>query len=316
MPTRKSPRKGSLQFWPRKRAEKFLPSVNWDAVSSKNVNNKKILKGFICYKAGMVSAAVKDSTPNSMTKDKKIIIPATILECPPIKILSARFYKNGKAATEVLGESLEKELKKKIKIPKKSKKFDDVKKENFDDLRVLVYSVVKKSKIKKTPDIAEIGLSGSYEEKINFVKENLGKEISALTFFEKGDLVDVRGLTKGKGLQGPVKRFGITLKAHKSEKGVRRPGSLGPWHPARVTFRVPMAGQVGLFTRIVYNNKIIDTGKEGKFKNLKNYGDVNSEYILVKGSVQGPAKRQLLITQSMRETKKQKKKGYEFLEAR
>ena len=38
-----APRKGSLQFWPRKRANKFLPSVNWKAI-----NSDKKLKGFIC----------------------------------------------------------------------------------------------------------------------------------------------------------------------------------------------------------------------------------------------------------------------------
>ncbi|MCR4327212.1 MAG: 50S ribosomal protein L3 [Nanoarchaeota archaeon] len=312
MPTRKSPRKGSLQFWPRKRADKFLPSVNWDAIDS-----EKVLKGFICYKAGMVSAAVKDLTPHSMTKDKKITLPVTILECPPIKILSVRFYKNGKVGTEVMGENLEKELKKKLKLPKKTKKIDEIKKEDFDDLRVIVYSIVKKTGIKKSPDITELGLNGNYEEKINFVKENLGKEISALNHFQKGDLIDLRGLTKGKGLQGPTKRFGLTLRFHKSEKGVRGPGSLGPWHPARVTFRAPMAGQMGLHTRIVYNNKILDAGKgENKFKNLKNYGNVNSEYVVVGGSIQGPTKRQLLLTHALRETKKQKKKEYEFIELR
>ena len=89
MPTRKRPRKGSLQFWPRKRVNKFLPNVNWDAI-----NSGKNLKGFICYKAGMVSGYVKDNTEHSMTKDKKIIIPLTILECPPLKIFSVlkRFY--------------------------------------------------------------------------------------------------------------------------------------------------------------------------------------------------------------------------------
>lgn len=117
------------------------------------------------------------------------------------------------------------------------------------------------------------------------------------------------------GFSGPVKRFGIRLKFHKSEKGRRRPGSLGPWHPARVTFRVPMAGQLGMFTRAVYNNKIIDLGKsDDKFKNVKNYGDIKTDYIIVKGSIQGPAKRQLIITSALRETKKIKKINYELLE--
>ena len=47
------PRRGSLQFWPRKRAQKLIPSVNWKIVSSKN-SDKPIL-GFIGYKVGMAS---------------------------------------------------------------------------------------------------------------------------------------------------------------------------------------------------------------------------------------------------------------------
>jgi len=66
--------------------------------------------------------------------------------------------------------------------------------------------------------LVEIGLTGNLEGKLNFIKENLSKEISVLDFFENGQLVDFRGLTKGKGFQGPVKRFGIKLKFHKSEK--------------------------------------------------------------------------------------------------
>ncbi len=310
MPTRKSPRKGSLQFWPRKRVNKFLPRVNWDAIDS-----GKNLKGFICYKVGMKSAFVKDNTPNSMTKGKKIILPVTILECPPMKIFSIRFYKNGKVSKEILAENLEKELKKKVKIPKKKTevKFEG----DYDDIRVIVYSIVKKTGLKKSPDLIELGIVGDVETKVNFIKEKLGKEILISDIFDKGQLIDLRGLTKGKGLQGPVKRFGITLKSHKSEKGVRRPGSLGPWHPARVTFRAPQAGQLGMFTRITYNNVIIELGKsDNKFKNIKNYGEVKTDYVIIIGSIQGPAKRQLLITSPLRETKKQKKKTYELEELR
>lgn len=308
----KSPRKGSLQYWPRKRARKILPSVNWDAIT----DSESKLKGFICYKAGMASAFVKDDTPDSMTKGKKITVPVTIIECPPLRIFSVRFYKNGKVMKEILNENLDKELKRKVKVPKKKgMNIDEIK--DYDDVRVLCYSVVKKSGIKKTPDLSEIGIGGSLDEKINFIKENLGKEISVSNIFEKGKLVDFRGLTKGKGLQGPVKRFGITLKSHKSEKGVRRPGSLGPWHPARTTFYAPQAGQLGMFTRVSYNNKIIDMGKaDDKFKGIKNFGDIKTDYVIVTGSVQGPAKRQLLITAPLRETKKTKKKNYEVLELR
>jgi len=305
-----APRRGSLQYWPRKRARKFLPSVNWKAIK----NNSNKLEGFICYKAGMASAYVKDDTPDSMTKGKKIIVPVTIIECPTLKIFSVRFYKNGKVAKEVLAESLDKELKKIVKLPKIAKKADL--EGSYDDVRVLCYSVVKKTGIKKTPDLVEIAIGGNYEDKIKFIKENLNKEVSVSSIFEKGKLVDVRGLTKGKGLQGPVRRFGITLKSHKSEKG-RRTGPLGSFSPGRTTFNAPMAGQLGMFTRVSYNNMIIDLGKaENKFRGIKNFGDVKTDYLILTGSVQGTAKRQLLVTNPLRVTKKQSKKNYELLEIR
>ncbi len=308
------PRKGSLQVWPRKRVSKYLPSVNWSVIPSEN---SKGLKAFICYKAGMASAYVKDNTPNSMTKDKSITIPVTILECPPMKILSVRFYKHSKVAKDVLSENLDKELKRKIKVPKTNKiKLESVKTEDYDDVSVIVYSQVKKIGLKKTPDLTEVGVAGnSLEEKLAWIKGNINKELSVSDIFGPKKLVDLRGLTKGKGFQGPIKRFGAKLRFHKTEKGRRKIGSIGPWHPARVTFRVPMAGQMGLFTRIIYNNKIIAMNKanEKPLKGIKNYGDVNGDYILVYGSVQGPAKRQLLLTAPLRKTRKQEKKDYDLL---
>jgi large subunit ribosomal protein L3 len=316
MPSTKSPRKGSLQFWPRKRVNRFLPSVNWKAI-----NSGKSLKGFIGYKAGMASVEVKDLTLNSMTKDKKIIIPATIIECPSMKIFSIRFYKKGIVAKEILSENLDKELKRRIKLPKEHKSnLDSVKTGEYEDVSIIAYSQAKKTEIKKKPDMTEIGLNGSLEEKMNFIKTHLNKEISLSQIFSSGDVVDLRGLTKGKGFQGPVKRFGVHLRFHKSEKGVRKVGSIGPWHPARVTFRVPMAGQMGMFTRVHYNQKVISIGKAQdlgeKLKNLKNYGNLNTDYLIVAGSVQGVPKRPLMITSSLRTSKMQKKKNYEFIEVK
>jgi large subunit ribosomal protein L3 len=314
MPSTKSPRKGSLQFWPRKRVNKFLPSVNWEAI-----NSGKSLKGFIGYKAGMVSVEIKDLTLNSMTKDKRIIIPGTIIECPSMKIFSIRFYKGGRVFKDILAENLDKELKRRVKLPKEHKfKLDSIKNEKYDNISIIAYSQVKKTGIKKKPDMTEIGLNGGLEEKMSFIKEHLNKEISLSEIFSPGELVDLRGLTKGKGFQGPIKRFGAHLRFHKSEKGVRKIGSIGPWHPARVTFRVPMAGQMGMFTRVHYNQKIISLGKaselENELGNIKNYGKVNTDYLIISGSVQGVPKRPLLITATLRTSKMQKKKNYEFLE--
>jgi large subunit ribosomal protein L3 len=311
MPTRKSPRKGSLQYWPRKRASKILPSANWKAI-----NSDKKLKGFIGYKAGMVSLEIKDNTENSMTKGKNIIIPGTIVECPEMKIFSVRFYKNDLVAKDVLAEQLDKELKRAVKIPKQVKhKLDSVKTEEYDNVSIIAYSIVKKTGLKKKPDLAEIGLSGSYEDKIAWIKENIHKELNIADFFVNGELVDTRGLTTGRGFSGPVKRFGIDLKSHKSEKGQRRPGNVGPWHPARVIFRVPMAGQLGMFTRVEYNKKIVDLQKanEKPIKAIKNYGDIRTNYLILTGSVQGPSKRQILVTQPLRPSRMQTKKNYDLM---
>ncbi len=318
----KSPRKGSLQYWPRKRASKLLPSANWNAISSNNTSGN--LKGFICYKAGMLSAAIKDNTDKSMTKGKTKIVPVTVLSCPKLKIFSIRFYKYGKVAKEILSGNFDNELKKKVKLPKKKEnlKADEIPSEGYDDIRVIVYSQVKKTGIKKKPDMTELGLTGSLEEKIKFIKGNLHKDMSIQDVLKNEKIIDVRGLTTGKGLQGPVKRFGVTLKSHKSEKGRRRPGSLGPWHPSRVTYRAAMAGQLGMFSRVTYNNKIMKIGSqeelsnEDKMKNMKNFGDVKTDYVILAGSIQGPAKRSLIMTLPLRPTKKQLKKDFELLELR
>ena len=316
-------RHGSLQFYPRKRADRILPSVNWNSVLE--TKDKPGLLGFIGYKVGMSSAYVKDNTPNSMTKGKKIIIPVTIIECPTLKIFSVRFYKNKKVVGEILNQSLDKELKRKLKLPNEYRGKIESFKKDFDDLRVIAYTQVKKTGIKKSPDILEIGLAGSKEEKLNFAKENFSREISIKDFLTedimKNAVVDIRGVTTGKGNQGTTKRFGTNLRAHKSEKGVRGPGSGGPWHPSRVEFSQPMPGQMGYFTRTVLNNKIILSENISKNninpeQGFKHYGKIKNDFLILFGSVQGPTKRQLIITPSYRQSKPQSKKNYEFLELR
>lgn len=306
------PRHGSLQFWPRKRAERFIPSVNWSSVDS----SEEGILGFLAYKAGMGSAIIKDNTQHSMTKGKKSVLPITILEVPNMKVYSVRFYRNKRVMKEVV-VSNDKELKKILKVGKAEKADSMDKIEGWDDVRVIVYSVMK-DMFKKTPDLAEIAIKAG--DKLAFAKSIVGKEIT-LQDILKWKLVDVRGLTKGKGFQGAVKRFGVKLRHHKSEKGIRKVGSIGPWHPARVTFRVPMPGQLGMFTRVHYNLKVVGSGNAGdkkveKENGFKNYGKVKSNYIFLAGSVQGPAKRQILVTPAMRPNKKQSKKDYELLEVR
>jgi large subunit ribosomal protein L3 len=309
------PRHGSLQFWPRKRAQKELPSINWKPLEDKNLG--KTLLGTIAYKVGMCSVIAKDNTMHSLTKGKTIAFPITILECPPIKILGIRLYKGTTVALDILAPQLDKELKRKLKLPKKESSLD-INAENFDNVHVLAYTDVKKTAIKKTPNIAEMGIKGKdSKEKFEIAKGLLGKEININDIFDKNQLVDTHAVTKAKGLQGPVKRFGITFKQHKSEKGVRRPGSLGPWHPARVTFKVPISGQLGYFTRVQYNNKVLEMDNIAKSKLdnrvFMNYGLIKTKYCAIKGSVGGAQKRAIILTFPIRTTKGAEKENFEII---
>jgi large subunit ribosomal protein L3 len=307
-------RSGSLQFYPRVRAKKVIPSANWKPIK-KDGNG---LQGFIGYKVGMVSVFAKDNTPDSLTKGKRITFPATVIECPKMKIYSVRFYKDGKVSSETVVAN-DKFLKRKLRVPTAIKELSA--ENDFDDVRVIVYSLVKNTGIgKKKPDVLEMALSGSSEEKMSWIKENLKNEISVKDIFGSG-LVDIRAVTKAYGTNGPVKRFGISLKASKSEKGQRRPGSLAPWHPARVTFRAPQAGQTGFHNRITYNNAIVQVGsiEENNInpkRGFHRYGNVKNDFMVLAGSIPGPKKRGLLISAPLRPTKKQSKKNYEVLELR
>lgn len=318
------PRFGSLQFWPRKRARKLLPSLNWKSLESKDTGTtKNKILGFIGYKVGMMSAIVKDNTPNSMTKGKQIVLPVTIIECPPMKIFAVRLYKNGISAKDIIAGDAEKEeeLKGKLFLPKKTgakiEEFEN-KINEYDDVRIIAYSLVKQTGIKKTPDIIEVGLKGTPKEKLDIAKSMLSKEIKIEDLFSKGQLIDIKGVTKGKGFVGPVKRFGISLKQHKSEKGVRRPGTLGPWIPKRVSFRAPLAGQLGVFTRIFYNSNIVSID-DIKTKNINpssgfaNYGNIKTSYVIVKGSVPGTQKRAIMLSAPLRTTKKTAKQSFDLV---
>lgn len=305
MPVTRKPRAGSMQYWPRKRAKKVYARVrSW--ASSKEVKPL----GFAGYKVGMTHVMVTDNRPKSTTKGEEIVMPVTIIECPPLKIASIRFYKNTinglKLVSEVFADKLDKELERKIILPKKiKKKIEDIK--DFDDIRLLVYTQPKLTSIgKKKPELFEIALGGSKEEKLNYAKERLGKETTVKEVLKEGQQIDVHAITKGKGMQGPVKRFGIGLKHHKSEKGRRGPGSLGGWKAqGHFMYRIAQAGKMGYNIRMEYNKWLLKIDdKIDKKGGFLHYGVIKNPYILVKGSIIGPIKRLVRLNYPIRANRK------------
>jgi large subunit ribosomal protein L3 len=177
----------------------------------------------------------------------------------------------------------------------------------MDDIRLLVHTQPRESGIgKKKPEVFEISLGGDVQKKWVYAKEKLGGEIKASEVFKDGEYVDVSAVDKGKGFQGPVKRFGITIRPRKHEKKRRHTGVIGVRGVARVLpGKIAMAGQLGFQTRTEFNKVVMKIGNDGI--NPKggwiNYGNVKGDFILLSGSVPGPRKRLVMIRKGIR-TKK------------
>ena len=303
MPKVSHPKHGSMQYWPHRRCRYSLARIRtWSPES------KAKLLGFIGYKVGMTHVIATDNRPKSLTKGEKIALAVTVLDCPPMMLVGAVFYTPSldgwKKSSFIMAGKTAKELNRIIPLPKKTGKgLETV--TSFEDVRLLVHSQpVLTGMGTKKPKLLEIALGGSKEEKLNFVKNNLGKEISIKDVFDQGAQVDVHGITKGKGFQGTVKRYGVPIRQHKAEKTKRGIGTLGPWHPNRVQFTVPQPGKMGFHLRTEYNKQIMSIGQDPAQINfsggIPHYGIVKNTYLLLKGSVIGPKKRAVLLTQSIR----------------
>jgi len=311
MPIEHRPRHGSLQFWPRKRARRIYPRIR----SWLEKEETKLL-GFAGYKAGMTHILAMDQNPHALSKGDKVMYPVTIIECPPLKPLSLRLYKKTdyvlNTVTEIFSTKLDKELTRKINLAKKPKnnlKDVESKLNEFDDIRLVVYTQPKLTNIgKKKPEIFEIAISGkTLNEKFNYAKNLLDKEIKISDVFKDGQLVDIHAVTKGKGFQGVIKRFGTSLKQKKSEKK-KRSAILGGWTPKRVSWKVPHTGQMGYHTRTEYNKQIFAIKSDPKDINQKgdfmHYGVIKNDYLLIKGSIPGAKKRLIRFAEAIRPIKK------------
>jgi len=306
----RQPRHGSMQFWPRVRSKNEVPRVRHFASSE-----KPQLLGFAGYKAGMTQVALVDGYKHSPTKGMTIAQAVTIIEVPPMNFIGVRFYKKtfdgNQVIAQVMTAKLPVELGARIELPKQESKatIDSVDSQSYDDLRMLVATQPKMCGFaKKASDMFEIELGGDKAAQIEFAKANLGKTVAVTDIFQPGQLVDTHSVSKGKGFQGPVKRFGVGKRRHKSEKSIRNPASLGPWcGQGHVMYRVAHAGKMGYHLRTEWNKKILlisdDVTKINPLGGLVRYGLVNTTYLLIAGSVTGPKKRLIKMTVATRPNK-------------
>jgi large subunit ribosomal protein L3 len=310
MPNIRQPRNASMQYWPRKRAARQYPRIR----SWPHLDQAKLL-GFAGYKVGMTHIIVTDNRKFSKTKGEEVSFPVTVIECPPLKVASIRLYRQTQdglqVAKEIFGKT-DKELARKLPLPKSPANAAEmgIKPEGYIDVRINVYTQPKLTGIgKKKPELFELGISGkTVADKLKFAIDSLGKELFLKDIFKEGQQVDMHAVTKGKGFQGPVKRFGVAVRQHKAEKTKRGPGSLGGWRgQGHVMYRVAHAGQMGYHTRTEFNKQILKIGDKTEEVNrnggYKNYGIVRNSYMLIKGSVFGPSRRLVRFCTATRKNK-------------
>lgn len=117
---------------------------------------------------------------------------------------------------------------------------------------------------------------------VNIEEYEIGQEVKA-DIFQEGTIVDVTGISKGKGFQGAIKRHGQSRgpMSHGSRYH-RRPGSMGPIAPNRVFKSKELPGRMG--------------GEQITIQNLEIFKvDTDRNLLLIKGNVPGPKKSFLKI---------------------
>lgn len=288
MPHRQRPRRGSLQFYPRKRAARIYPKV------SVFYGTEEKPLAFAGWKAGMTHVKYMETNSKSPSHGKAVAKAATIIDAPPLLVCGARFYAGRRAIGEKWMDNLPKEIQE--KTGKQSGKAVD----GAEDVRLIVATQPQNSSMNRGTEVFEIGVGG--KNKTAVAVSLIGKQISAKDVFANGEKIIVSSVTKGHGFTGPVKRYGIRIQWRKDKQMQRHPGSLGSETPGNVDPRTPMAGQYGYFNRTEANKRVFlisnDVAKITPKGGFLDYGKVKGDYMLIEGSVPGPKKRLVIMRKS------------------
>merc|ERR1719391_1385355 len=164
---------------------------------------------------------------------------------------------------------------------------------------------------------------GTVAEKVDWAVKHLEKQVPVSDVFAKNEMLDVIGASKGHGRKGVTARWHCKKLPRKTHKGLRKVACIGAWHPSRIQFTVPRAGQKGYHHRTEINKKIYRIGEGFKMKDGKlvknnaatdydladksinpmggfpHYGEVKQDFLMMKGCCIGPKKRVLTLRKSL-----------------
>jgi large subunit ribosomal protein L3 len=302
-----APRHGSLAYLPRHRAKKPIARIRyWPKI---NAETPKLL-GFAGYKAGMTYVFTIEDRKRSPNFGKEVMRAVTILETPPLLVCGVRTYSHSPYGLNQITECWMKNppaiLERTIVLPENFKTEEMLQKitesqDQITNVRVIIATQPSQANLaKKKPEVTEIEIGGgNVLQQLEYAKALLGKTVTAEEVFKNGQYTDIAAVTTGKGWQGPVKRWGVTILQAKGRKTKRGIATLGPWNPHHLMYSVARAGQMGYHQRIEFNKRILKIGKDGKEVNVKGgflrYGNLKSPYIMIEGSVPGTEKRTIRL---------------------
>jgi len=206
-------------------------------------------------------------------------------------------------------------------------------------IRVLAHTQIKLLKLRqKKAHLIEIQVNGGdVSAKVDFARGLFERVVPVASVFSVNEHIDILGVTRGHGYSGVINRWGVARLPRKTHRGLRKVACIGAWHPARVAFQISRAGQYGYHHRTEINKKIFRIGagsrpgvaanqaagaeKDAKAPeaDLKNastdsdlteksitplggfvqYGEVNEDFLMIKGGVVGTVKRVLTLRKTL-----------------
>jgi len=305
-----SPHRGSLAYLPRCRAKSMEARIRaWPKVNS---DEPKLL-AHAGFKAGCVQIVNIDDREKTPNHGKQLVSLGTVIATPPILIIGIRGYSidsRGKHAEfNYHADNLPKYISQFITTKENSLNNSEKLLKKIKEIYAIIAVRPRNAGLsQKKPYIFEVSVKGGdIKKQFTFLQELLGKEVKIDQVFDVGTTVDTAAITKGKGWEGPITRWGVKRKQHKSRKSVREVGSLGPISPQYVMYTVPRAGQRGFHQRIEYNKRIMlmDNTENSKFKinpdgGFKHFGNVNGDFVIVRGSVPGTYNRLIKLRSQIR----------------
>lgn len=339
------PRHGNLGFLPRKRCVTIRGRIR--KFPTDDESQAPHLTAFMCYKAGMTHIVRDLDRPGSKMHKKEIIEAVSVMDCPPIIVVGMvgytrtprglrllttvwaahlpdnfkrNFYKNWQKSKKAAFKKHSANLSTEKGQQAYQKNLNRIKK-HCSIVRVIAMGQVSKCKIgQKKGQIMEIQINGgSVADKVEFGTKLFESSVPVSAVFKESEMVDCIAVTKGHGFEGVIHRWGVTRLPRKTHKGLRKVACIGAWHPARVGFTVPRAGQHGFHHRTEANKKIYKIGKAlaedagnascdadltkkaiTPMGGFVKYGVVRNEYLLIKGTTPGPIKRCMTLRKPLR----------------